>query len=239
MNDQTPKTPTPEISQKLEQLRLTVQRASYAYYVLDAPTMEDGVYDRLYRELQELETQYPELISPDSPTQRVGEKPATQFESVRHNISLYSLENAFNMAELQAWDEKWRRFLGNCAAEDNNYICELKIDGSAIALTYHDGILVRGATRGDGVTGEDITQNIKTIRSIPLKLHLDNPPPVVEVRGRLSSTTVFLRKLTRKDKKTESHYLLTRVMRPPEPCDNLTPALWLLDTWIFSPILYT
>ncbi|MDT9301724.1 MAG: NAD-dependent DNA ligase LigA [Limnospira sp. PMC 1286.21] len=183
MKDQTPKTPTPEISQKLEQLRLTVQRASYAYYVLDDPIMEDGVYDRLYRELQELETQYPELISPDSPTQRVGEKPATQFESVRHNISLYSLENAFNMAELQAWDEKWRRFLGNCAAEDNNYICELKIDGSAIALTYHDGILVRGATRGDGVTGEDITQNIKTIRSIPLKLHLDNPPPVVEVRG--------------------------------------------------------
>lgn len=176
-------TPTPEIAQKLEQLRLTVQKASYAYYVLDAPIMEDGVYDRLYRELQQLENQYPELISPDSPTQRVGEKPATQFESVPHNIPLYSLENAFNMAELQAWDEKWRRFLGDSLPQDPQYICELKIDGSAIALTYHNGILVRGATRGDGVTGEDITQNVKTIRSIPLKLHLDNPPPVVEVRG--------------------------------------------------------
>lgn len=175
--------PTEEIQQKLEQLRHQLQQASYAYYVLDNPIMEDGVYDRLYRELQQLETQYPELISADSPTQRVGEKPASQFQSVQHHIPLYSLENAFDLDELRAWDGKWRRYLNLPEPQDITYICELKIDGSAIALTYDHGVLVQGATRGDGVTGEEITQNIKTIRSIPLKLHIDHPPPVVEVRG--------------------------------------------------------
>ncbi len=174
------KQPTPEIQQRIEQLRQQVQKASYAYYVLDAPDMPDEVYDRLYRELQELETQYPELISPDSPTQRVGEKPASQFTSVRHNIPLYSLENAFNIEEFAAWQERWQRV---APTQQFEYVCELKIDGSALALTYENGVLVRGATRGDGVSGEDITQNVKTIRSIPLRLNLENPPPAVEVRG--------------------------------------------------------
>ncbi|WP_413164715.1 NAD-dependent DNA ligase LigA [Capilliphycus salinus ALCB114379] len=179
--------PTPEIQQRVQQLRQQVQQASYAYYVLDAPIMEDTVYDRLYRELQQLETDYPQLITPDSPTQRVGEKPATQFTSVRHNIPLYSLENAFNTEELKAWDGRWKKVLKAEEKEINSteplYVCELKIDGSALALTYENGILVRGATRGDGVTGEEITQNVKTIRSIPLKLNIENPPSVVEVRG--------------------------------------------------------
>ena len=184
---------TPEIKQRVQQLRQKLQEASYAYYVLDAPIMEDAVYDRLYRELQELETQYPELIAPDSPTQRVGEKAASQFSSVRHNIPLYSLENAFNMEEFARWQERWQRYLaqelplnppgssGGLGAVE--YVCELKIDGSAQALTYENGILVRGVTRGDGITGEDITQNVRAIRSIPLRLNLENPPPVVEVRG--------------------------------------------------------
>ena len=211
--------PTADIQQRVEKLREQLQQASYAYYVLDAPIMEDAVYDRLYRELQQLETNYPQLITPDSPTRRVGEKPAAQFTSVRHNIPLYSLENAFDTEELKAWDERWKKFLKKetdnkrktCPrtrsesegfakrrnglnslqdseekeidSSDDLYICELKIDGSALALTYENGILVRGATRGDGVEGEDITQNVKTIRSIPLKLKLDNPPPIVEVRG--------------------------------------------------------
>ena len=111
----------------------------------------------------------------------MGERPAAGFVSVKHNISLYSLENAFDMAEFAKWEAGWQRNLGS---KDNaEYVCELKIDGSAIALTYEDGVLVRGATRGDGDTGEDITQNVKTIRSIPLKLNLENPPPIVEVRG--------------------------------------------------------
>lgn len=172
---------TPEVRQRVQELRQLLQRASYAYYVLDAPIMEDAVYDRLYRELQQLETQYPKLITPDSPTKRVGEKPATQFPSVRHNIPLYSLENAFNIDELKAWEQRWRRHAPK--TDSAEYVCELKIDGSALALTYENGVLVRGATRGDGITGEDITQNVRTIRSIPLRLNLENPPARVEVRG--------------------------------------------------------
>jgi DNA ligase (NAD+) len=172
---------TPEIQQRVEQLRQQLQKANYAYYVLDNPIMEDAIYDRLYRELQDIEAQYPELITPDSPTQRVGDKPASQFTSVRHNIPLYSLENAFNLNEFAKWEERWRRVTPD--VKQFEYVCELKIDGNAIALTYDNGVLVRGVTRGDGVTGEEITQNIRTIRAIPLRLHLESPPAVVEVRG--------------------------------------------------------
>jgi len=168
------------IAQRTRELRRLLQQASYEYYVLDAPTMPDAVYDQLYRELVELETQYPELIVPDSPTQRVGERPASQFQSVRHAIPLYSLENAFGHGDLAKWEERWRRIAGDVNAA---YVCELKIDGSSLALTYENGVLVRGATRGDGVAGEEITPNVRTIRSIPLRLHVDDPPPVVEVRG--------------------------------------------------------
>ena len=170
--------PTPQA--QLEQLRQQLQKAAYAYYVLDDPIMEDAVYDQLYRKLQDLESQYPELITPDSPTQRVGDQPASQFASVRHNIPLYSLENAFNLEELVRWQERWQRQVPDY--QDFEYVCELKIDGSALALTYENGVLVRGATRGDGVTGEEITQNVRTIRSIPLRLY-GSPSPRIEVRG--------------------------------------------------------
>jgi DNA ligase (NAD+) len=170
-----------DVQQRLQELRQLLQRASYAYYVLDTPFMEDSVYDQLYRELQDLEQQYPQLVTLDSPTQRVGERPAARFVSVRHNIPLYSLENAFGNEELVKWQERWQRVAPEKGQFD--YVCELKIDGNALALTYENGILVRGATRGDGVEGEDITQNVKTIRSIPLRLQLDNPPSIVEVRG--------------------------------------------------------
>ncbi|MBV5260175.1 NAD-dependent DNA ligase LigA [Synechococcus moorigangaii CMS01] len=168
---------------RLAQLRSQLQKAAYAYYVLDAPFMEDAVYDQLYRELVALETEHPHLITADSPSQRVGDKPATQFTSVRHNIPLYSLENAFDFGELTQWEQRWQRALMTEIPPHSGYVCELKIDGSAIALTYENGLLVRGATRGDGSTGEEITQNIRTIRTIPLRLNLDNPPPLVEVRG--------------------------------------------------------
>ncbi|MBW4462671.1 MAG: NAD-dependent DNA ligase LigA [Nodosilinea sp. WJT8-NPBG4] len=166
---------------RVQTLRSQLQAASYAYYVLDAPDLPDEVYDRLYRELQDLEAAHPDLITPDSPTQRVGERPATQFTSVRHNIPLYSLENAFDLAEFRAWEDRWRRQAPDIGAVE--YVAELKIDGNAIALTYENGLLVRGATRGDGTAGEDITPNVRTIRSIPLRLAIENPPPVVEVRG--------------------------------------------------------
>lgn len=174
-------TVTPEIKQKVAQLREQLQAAGYAYYVMDNPLMEDGVYDQLYRQLQDLESKYPALITADSPTQRVGDRPATKFTSVKHNIPLYSLENAFNAQELTKWEARWQKQL--VELPEFSYVCELKIDGNAIALSYENGILVRGATRGDGVTGEEITQNVKTIRTIPLKLNLKNPPARVEVRG--------------------------------------------------------
>ncbi len=208
--------PTP--SQRVCELRQLLQNASYAYYVLDNPVLEDPVYDRLYRELQALEEANPDLITPDSPTQRVGEHPAAQFYSVEHRIPLYSLENAFDLTELQQWQERWLRQAKTLqldlfalldqpnstqqppekssqqslqqslepspvpSPESPEYVCELKIDGSALALTYENGLLVRGVTRGDGTRGEDITQNVRTIRSIPLKLQ-GNFPPVIEVRG--------------------------------------------------------
>jgi DNA ligase (NAD+) len=142
--------------------------------------MEDAVYDQLYRELQDLETEHPALIAPDSPTQRVGGQAASQFLTVRHNIPLYSLENAFSLPEFAKWQERWQRIVPEL--KDWQYVCELKIDGSALALTYENGLLVRGATRGDGLTGEDITQNVRTIRSLPLRLQ-GEVPPLVEVRG--------------------------------------------------------
>jgi DNA ligase (NAD+) len=174
---------SPKTKEKVAQLKEQLQKAGYAYYVLDSPIMEDAVYDQLYRQLQDLEAEYPELITADSPTQRIGAQVATRFTSVKHNIPLYSLENAFNDRELAKWETRWQKQLETIP--EFSYVCELKIDGSAIALTYENGILVRGATRGDGVTGEEITQNIRTIRTIPLKLNLENPPPTItiEVRG--------------------------------------------------------
>lgn len=165
----------------ISQLRRQLQRANYAYYLEDQPIMADEVYDRLYRELQALEEKYPDLITPDSPTQRVGGGVSEGFESVKHNIPLYSLENAFDLGELAQWVMRWQNQAPD--VETVEYVCELKIDGNALALTYEDGLLVRGVTRGDGETGEDITNNVRTIRSIPLRLALENPPVRVEVRG--------------------------------------------------------
>ncbi|WP_017328149.1 NAD-dependent DNA ligase LigA [Synechococcus sp. PCC 7336] len=175
---------TSELVQRIRELQDLLQRASVAYYALDAPFMEDGVYDRLYRELLDLEARHPDLVTPDSPTQRVGEKPVEKFESVRHRIPLFSLDNAFNGEELQDWEAKLLRVLGlNSDQNTLEYVCELKIDGSALALTYADGIFTRGVTRGDGQAGEEITQNVRTIRSVPLRLSAENPPPVLEIRG--------------------------------------------------------
>ncbi len=175
-----------DVKIQIQDLRQLLQRASSAYYVLDQPIMEDAAYDQLYRQLQALEAEHPDLITADSPTQRVGEQPATQFSSVQHRVPLYSLENAFSTAEMQAWQERWQRHWSSNhdhALSTWDYVCELKIDGSALALTYENGLLVRGVTRGDGLRGEEITQNVRTIRSIPLRLNWDHPPPIVEVRG--------------------------------------------------------
>ncbi len=171
-----------KIEPRLTELRRLLQAASYAYYSLDAPTMEDAVYDQLYRELVALEQANPALIVPDSPTQRVGEKPVQGFSSLAHRIPLYSLDNAFDLADLHHWDDRWRRLDPDLPSKVE-YITELKIDGSALALTYENGLLVRGVTRGDGTRGEEITPNVRTIRAIPLRLNLEHPPDWIEVRG--------------------------------------------------------
>jgi len=171
------------VAARAEELRRLLIAAAHAYYVLDAPALEDAVYDQLYRELLELEQAHPELISADSPSQRVGSAPAAGFQSVAHRIGLLSLDNAFNAAELTSWYAKLLRVLELEPTTELALVGELKIDGNALALSYEAGLLVRAATRGDGESGEDITPNGRTIQSVPLKLHLENPPAWVEVRG--------------------------------------------------------
>lgn len=162
-------------------LRNELNRHSHAYYVLDSPTIPDAEYDQLFRELQELETSYPELLLPDSPTQRVGGEPLPEFRQVRHEVPMLSINNGFSEEDIQNFDRRVREGLGSDDAI--SYACELKFDGLAINLRYEHGVLVLASTRGDGFTGEDVTVNIRTIRSIPLKLQTPNPPSLMEVRG--------------------------------------------------------
>jgi DNA ligase (NAD+) len=173
---------------RARELRRLLNHAAHAYYVLDAPEMEDPVYDRLYRELVDLETAHPELIRPDSPTHRVGGPPADGFTSVAHRIPLLSLDNAFSHGELETWYGRLLKVLDREAAVGSPpaalaLVGELKIDGNALALSYDQGVLVRAATRGDGERGEEITANVRTIQSLPLRLQLERPPAWVEVRG--------------------------------------------------------
>ncbi|GHG63590.1 DNA ligase [Alishewanella longhuensis] len=167
--------------QQIAALRLQLAEYNYQYYVLDAPTVPDAEYDRLYRELQQLEQQHPELVSSDSPTQRVGGAPLAKFSQVQHSIPMLSLDNAFDAADFSAFVKRMRDRLD--LAGEFSFCCEPKLDGLAVSIRYENGVLVQAATRGDGNTGEDITTNIRTIRAIPLKLKGDNLPPVLEVRG--------------------------------------------------------
>ena len=169
--------------ERAAELRQLLNRAGHAYYVLDAPVMEDAVYDRLYRELLELEQNHPGLQRSDSPTQRVGGAPAEGFTSVEHRVGMLSLDNAFNRDDLQAWHERLLKVLDRPNDTRLPLVGELKIDGNALALSYRNGVLERAATRGDGSRGEEITANVRTISSIPLRLQIENPPEWVEVRG--------------------------------------------------------
>jgi DNA ligase (NAD+) len=171
-------------AKRAEELRSTIDEANYRYHVLDDPTMEDQVYDRLLRELQDLEAAHPELATPDSPTQRVGAAPSGSFAEVRHQVPMLSLGNAFGHDELRDFDVRVRRGLGLTDADPGvTYVCELKIDGLATSLRYEGRSFVRGATRGDGTTGEDVTANLRTVRAIPLRLRADPPGDQLEVRG--------------------------------------------------------
>lgn len=165
-----------DASQRIDEIRQTLNRYSYEYYVLDQPTVPDATYDQLLRELTELETARPELITPDSPTQRVGAAPLEAFEKVTHDLPMLSLGNVFDETEIREWVARIERSLGR----STTYVAELKFDGLAISLKYEDGRFVRGATRGDGTVGENITQNLRTIKALPLRLQAEE---TVEVRG--------------------------------------------------------
>ena len=164
---------------RVEELRDRLNYHAYRYYVLDEPEISDAEYDELMGELRSLEEDFPELVTPDSPTQRVGATPADLFAPVEHRARMLSLDNAFSPEELRAWADRVERGVGPGA----RYSVELKIDGVAVALTYQRGVLVTGATRGDGRIGEDITANVRTVRSVPQRLLVEDPPPLLEVRG--------------------------------------------------------
>ena len=172
---------TPEVIQRVEELRSLIEEHNYHYYVLDDPSIPDAEYDRLFRELQSLEGEYPSLASDDSPSRRVGSSAETSFEEVIHRIPMLSLDNAFSEDELRDFDRRVRERLN--AGEEIDYVCEPKLDGLAVSLHYEQGRLTRAATRGDGYAGEDITANIRTIPSVPLKLRGEGVPDLVEVRG--------------------------------------------------------
>lgn len=183
---------SPDVLARVAALRQEIERHNHAYYVLDQPTIPDAEYDRLFHELQALEAESPELLAPDSPTQRVGGRPLDGFPKVRHAVPMLSIrtETDTEASGAQSFDVRVRKELGLSESDPAvEYAAELKFDGFAVNLRYEHGVLAQAATRGDGETGEDVTQNIRTVHAIPLRLRADMPPPVLEVRGE-----VFMRR---------------------------------------------
>src|SRR5262245_48802364 len=186
-----------EIEQKIEDLRENIRHHEYRYFVLDDPEISDYDFDQLVEQLKKLEAEHPELITPDSPTQRVGGKPREGVVKVAHSSPMLSLDNTYNEDDLRAWERRVHEFSGR---HDVEYVCELKLDGMSLALAYEDGKLGRGVTRGDGTVGEDVTLNIRTVRSVPLfipkdKLNKAGLPANFEVRGELLMPLAAFKKM--------------------------------------------
>jgi DNA ligase (NAD+) len=185
---------------RIKTLREEINRHNFLYYVEDNPQISDKDYDLLFKELKELEQSYPQYVTPDSPTQRVGAVASEKFEQVKHNFRMYSLDNSNSEDELFDWYERVKKVFPD--ETDIELVCELKIDGLAISLTYENGYFTRGATRGDGITGEDITNNLKTIKAVPLKLFETQVPAMLEVRGEVYMPKASFEKLN--EKRTDS-----------------------------------
>ena len=168
--------------QRAAELRALLQQASHDYYILDRPSLSDAEYDHAFRELQAIEREHPELRTPDSPTMRVGAEPASALAKHTHLVPMISLGNAFTEVELSEWESRIERLVGE-DAQRAGYVTELKIDGTAVSLTYENGVFVMGATRGNGIVGEDVTANLRTLRDVPLRLRGDDVPPLLEIRG--------------------------------------------------------
>src|SRR6266550_8114609 len=187
----------------IDTLRDEIRRHEYRYYVLDDPQISDAEFDRLMNELKKLEAAHPELVTPDSPTQRVGGKPREGFVKVAHSAPMLSLDNAYNKEELRDWERRVHELSGR---KDIEYVCELKLDGMSLALRYEGGKLVRGITRGDGTTGEDVTANVRTVRSVPLSIPLDKLkkagiPADFEVRGEMLMPVASFKKMNEEREK--------------------------------------
>lgn len=186
------------IKKTVAQLRASLNEHNYRYYVLDDPSISDAEYDRLFRQLQQLEQEYPQLISSDSPTQRTGASPLSEFATVTHEVQMLSLSNAFDESEVLAFDKRIR---DRSQLNAIDYLAEPKLDGVAVSLLYQKGALVRGATRGDGRTGEDITQNLRTIKSVPLRLQGSAYPELLEVRGEVFLSHAGFKRLNDEQRK--------------------------------------
>jgi DNA ligase (NAD+) len=186
-----------DVRSRIESLREQVRYHNRRYHIEDAPEISDAEYDALYAELESMEAEHPELVTPDSPTQRVGGEPLEGFEEVRHTVPMLSLANARKTEDLREWDARVRRLLGPEEEERLRYVTELKIDGLAVSLRYENGHFVRGATRGNGIVGEEVTQNLRTVRAIPDRLD-DEPPEVLEPRGEVFMTLENFEELNRR-----------------------------------------
>lgn len=222
-----------DIVKKIEELREKIRYHNYRYYVLDDPIISDAEYDRLMRDLIELEEKYPQYITPSSPTQRVGMEPATGFVPVKHITQLLSLANAFSAEELRAFDKRIKKLIPQQKLE---YVVELKIDGLAVALVYENSIFVRGATRGDGVTGEEITSNLRTIKTIPLKLFGENMPPRIEAYGEVYMKKSDFKKLNKERIKREENLFANPRNAAAGSVRQLDPRITAqrhLDTFIY------
>jgi DNA ligase (NAD+) len=186
-----------EAQKRIAFLRQQIRRHDYLYYVLARPEISDREYDRLYAELERLEKRFPDLITPDSPTQRVGGQPLKAFPIVRHDPPIFSLDKVYNLNDLRKFDARVHKLL---SCESVEYVLEPKVDGVSISVRYEKGRFTSGATRGDGRTGNDITANLKTIRAIPLQLTVKNPPQVLEVRGEAYMTVEDFKKTQRRSR---------------------------------------
>jgi DNA ligase (NAD+) len=228
-----------EVSLRAAELRAELERHNRSYYVLDEPEVGDDVYDELLNELRNIEREFPSLLTPDSPTQRVGAAPIDRFEPVTHHEPMLSLGNSRNEEELRAWETRLANYLKrlDITASQFSYTSEPKIDGLAITLTYEDGVLVRGATRGDGRVGEDVTQNIKTIGSVPLRLKSASPPALIEVRGEAYLPIAAFKALNERRAQNEEPTFANPRNSAAGSIRQLDPALAAerpLSTWIYG-----
>jgi len=188
-----------KLAERVRQLRTEIEHHNYRYFVLDDPEIPDAAYDQLLRELREIERKHPELVTPDSPTQRVGAEPLGHFGEVRHQVPMLSLDNAFASADIESFDRRIHERLGQ--QQDIDYACEPKLDGLAVSIVYRGGALVQAATRGDGTTGEDVTHNVRTIKSVPLRLQGKGWPEVLEVRGEVVMPVAGFNEMNRRAEK--------------------------------------